>query len=240
LLVYGAMMEQVGWERLLPHLPGHAVYTYDRRGRGESGNTHEYAVGREVDDLLAFTALLPRPFDVFAHSSGVLLTLHAAMHGLDARRFVMYEPPVASTREPPLPSDLTERILDLVDAGDRDAALEAFMREGMWFTAEEVERLRAGPRWQDQMRYAETGAYDVALHATFGLPPQLARVNQPVLMLTGELTPEWMQRGVRTLAGALPNCVLEVMAGQGHNPQFTAPDALGARIVSFLDESGRS
>jgi pimeloyl-ACP methyl ester carboxylesterase len=240
LLVYGAMMEQTGWERLLPHLPGHAVYTYDRRGRGESGNTREYSVRREVDDLQAFAALVPRPFDVFAHSSGVLLALHAVMQGLDPRRMVLYEPPIASTREPPLPPDLGARILDLAGAGDRDGALEAFMREGMWFTAEDVARLRASPRWQDQLRYAETGAYDVILHATFELRRDaLTKIAVPMLMLMGAESPPWMQEGVRRLAALLPDCPLEPLAGQDHNPQFTAPDVLSKRIVEYLRQPAK-
>ena len=41
-------------EQLTPHF---TVYTYDRRGRGESGDTQPYEPDREVEDLEALMAL---------------------------------------------------------------------------------------------------------------------------------------------------------------------------------------
>lgn len=237
LLVYGAMMEQRGWDRLLPYLNGgRTIVTYDRRGRGESGDSETYAVEREVDDLLAFAGALPRPFDVFAHSSGALLALQAAVRGLGARRLVLYEPPLAAVREPRLGVDLPGRIVALVEAGDRDAALDLFMREGMSVPASELPRLRESPRWADQMRYVRTGAYDVTVTRSYVLRrEEVARISSKTLFLLGETSPAWMRRGVETFAVAVPGSRLEVLPGQGHNAQFTAPDVLAAAVNRFLD-----
>jgi len=81
-------------ERLAPHF---TVYTYDRRGRGESGDTPPYAVEREVEDLEAVTAAAGG--DVFLHgtSSGAVLALEAAKRiRVD---YDVYEP-VTDAREP--------------------------------------------------------------------------------------------------------------------------------------------
>jgi pimeloyl-ACP methyl ester carboxylesterase len=234
-LVYGAMMEQQAWARLIAQLPGRTVYTYDRRGRGASTNRAGYDVQWEVDDLLAFLSALAQPLDVFAHSSGALLALHAAARGLQMRRLVLYEPPLAGVREPQLSAEIPARILDLVERGERDEALSQFYQHGMWLSEEDVARLRQGPRWAEQMRYAETGAYDVTITRSYPFDPKtLAGITVPALLLYGDQSPEWMQRGVRTFAEALPDCRLEVLEGQGHNAQFTDPALLGARVSAFL------
>src|SRR6188768_831806 len=126
LLAYGAMMEQHAWSRLMAQLPGRTLYTYDRRGRGESTNRPGYDVQWEVDDLTAFLDALPQPLDVFGHSSGALLVLQAAMREARMRRLVLYEPPLAGVREPQLSAELPGRLLDLVERGERDEALAQF------------------------------------------------------------------------------------------------------------------
>jgi pimeloyl-ACP methyl ester carboxylesterase len=239
-LVYGAMMEQAGWERLLPYLqPGRTLYTYDRRGRGESTDAPVYAVEREVDDLIAFVEAMPQPRDLFAHSSGALLALYAMEQGLTVRRLVLYEPPMAAAREPELPAGLSDRILALVAQGDRDGALDLFFREGMDQLAMDVQRLRDGPRWADQMRYVQTGAYDVRITRTFEVRPEaLGRIAVPTLILLGTQSPGWMQDGVRRFASLVPGAELVMLEGQGHNAQFQGPEVLGEAIMQFLDGEG--
>ena len=237
LLVYGAMMEQHAWSRMVAQLPGRTVYTYDRRGRGESTNRRGYEVEWEVDDLVAFIEALPQPLDVFGHSSGALLVLHAAMRNVTMRRVVLYEPPLASVREPQLSAELPGRLLALVERGERDQALAQFFEHGMWLSPEDIARLRQGPRWADQTRYAETGAYDVTITRSFPFDADaLSKLTMPTLLLFGDQSPDWMQEGVRKFAKALPNSALEVLEGQGHNAQFSDPALLGRLVSSFLSD----
>jgi pimeloyl-ACP methyl ester carboxylesterase len=236
LLVYGAMMEQTAWGRLLPHLqPGRAIYTYDRRGRGNSTDGAAYEVGLEVDDLLAVAATIPGPLDVFAHSSGALLALHASERGLPVRRLVLYEPPLVSGRRPRLPADLPQRIAERASSGDHDGALDLFMREGLELSADEVERLREGPRWQEQLRYARTAAYDLTISSTYALDGErLAQFTVPVLLIRGDRSPDWMRKGVEALARLLPHASVVMLPGQGHNAQFSEPKLLADAIEGFL------
>jgi pimeloyl-ACP methyl ester carboxylesterase len=61
------------------------VVTYDRRGRGDSGNTEPFAPEKEYADLAAVAAATgPEPPFVFGHSSGAAITLRAAAAGLPA------------------------------------------------------------------------------------------------------------------------------------------------------------
>ncbi len=56
--------------------------TYDRRGRGESGDTLPYAVEREIEDLAAVIDVAGGSAFVYGFSSGAILALWAAADGL--------------------------------------------------------------------------------------------------------------------------------------------------------------
>ena len=49
--------------------PRFTVLNYDRRGRGDSGDTAPYAVEREIDDIAALIARAGGSAAVFGHSS---------------------------------------------------------------------------------------------------------------------------------------------------------------------------
>src|SRR5947207_13257155 len=46
------------------------VYGYDRRGRGDSGDTKPYAVGREIEDIDALIDAAGGSAFLYGHSSG--------------------------------------------------------------------------------------------------------------------------------------------------------------------------
>ncbi len=117
--------------RLTPHL---TVYTYDRRGRGASGDTPPYAVGLEVDDLEALAELAgagEAGETVFVHgtSSGAALALEAAKRIPAIGKLAVYEPPfvVDGTRSP-MPADYLLRLSQLVATERRSDAVKMFMR----------------------------------------------------------------------------------------------------------------
>src|ERR1700733_3471104 len=51
------------------------VYNYDRRGRGESGDTKPYAVAREVEDIAALIEDAGGTAFVYGHSAGAAFGL---------------------------------------------------------------------------------------------------------------------------------------------------------------------
>ena len=70
------------------------VYSYDRRGRGDSGDTKPYAVEREIEDLSAVINAAGGHAHVWGLSSGAVLALQAAAAGLPIRRLAVHEPPL--------------------------------------------------------------------------------------------------------------------------------------------------
>ena len=69
------------------------VYTYDRRGRGDSDDTAPYTVDREVEDIEALIARAGGSADLHGISSGAALALEAANRGLPIGRLAVYETP---------------------------------------------------------------------------------------------------------------------------------------------------
>src|SRR5262245_18926189 len=111
--------------------PRFTVYTSDRRGRGESGDTAPYDVTREYEDLAAVSAAAGGTSHVYGISSGAALALGAANQGVPIKRLAVFEAPfVVDDGRPPIPADIAERTRALVASGKRGAAVALFMRRG--------------------------------------------------------------------------------------------------------------
>src|SRR4051794_6315211 len=76
------------------------VYAYDRRGRGDSGDTAPYAVAREVEDLAALVEAAGGAACAYAISSGGALVLAAVAAGVPLTRLAIYEPPFLTDVDP--------------------------------------------------------------------------------------------------------------------------------------------
>lgn len=95
ILVASALADRSDTKRLARHLTERfSVVSYDRRGRGESGDTVPYAPAREVDDLEALITAVGEPVTLFGSSSGAVLALDAAQSlGRTIERLALFEPP---------------------------------------------------------------------------------------------------------------------------------------------------
>src|SRR6185436_14509592 len=77
--------------KLAPHF---TVFTYDRRGRGESGDTQPWSIEREVEDIAALVREAGQPVYLYGISSGAVLALEAADRGVPIRKLALYEAPL--------------------------------------------------------------------------------------------------------------------------------------------------
>jgi pimeloyl-ACP methyl ester carboxylesterase len=207
------------------------VCTYDRRGRGDSGDTQPYSAGLEIADLAAVieaaraAAAGERAF-VFGHSSGAALALRAAAAGGPAAAVVAYEAPfvIPGTREQPENPDA--RIRELVAAGRRGDAVRFWMTDVIGVPAQVVTTMEGSPTWPGLEALAHTLPYDLALTGDQGIPVDvLARITVPVLVLGGANSPDWFRRTVRETAAAIPGARLVTLAGQDHGapPEVITP-----------------
>jgi len=213
------------------------VYTYDRRGRGESGDTKPYAIEREVDDLDAVIDAAGGKAAVYAISSGVLLAL-AAAETLDANKItsmVLYEAPIYTDQSRRVDPTYVPRMSRFIAAGDNAAAVKLFMRNvgvpGFGLLMMQlmgiVRKLAAvGP----------TLAYDTALCEPFWAskaPPKStwANARMPVLNVGGGKSDQWMQNAQLAISEALPNATHKTLPGQNH---MVAATAIAPMIKEFV------
>jgi pimeloyl-ACP methyl ester carboxylesterase len=119
---------------------------YDRRGRGDSGDTPPYAPARERDDLRAVIDALGGSAFVYGHSSGGALSLDAVAAGLPIMKLAVYEPPfTVDDSRPPYPDGFVETLRGMVEAGRRGDAIAEFWRTGLLMPESEIEKARQAP-----------------------------------------------------------------------------------------------
>ena len=240
ILVGGAMSDRttsaaVG-SLLAPHF---TVISYDRRGRGGSGDTLPYSVDREIDDLAALIAEGGGSAFVMGGSSGGILALEGAAHGLAIAKLAVYEPPLIVDEDGPrLPSGFAGHLADLASSGRRGDAVEAFMTQALGMPAEAVAGMRGAPYWAGREAKAHTLAYDLIISGPVqaGNREPLSRwasVAAPTLVMDGGASPDWMHAGVRALANVLPNATHRTLAGQTHSAD---PAILAAALDDYFAE----
>ncbi|MFB4307775.1 alpha/beta fold hydrolase [Actinomadura sp. GTD37] len=213
------------------------VVNYDRRGRGESGDTAPYAVEREIEDL---TAVIEQaggggPATVFGWSSGGHLALNAAQAGAPVARLALFEPPViADGSHPPLPPDYVERLDAAVAAGRPGDAVELFLTAVAGLPGDAVREMRGSDFWPALEAVAPTIAYDGRnVGDTMSGRPLRGdlwdKVGVPVLVLHGQDTWPHLAAGAKALAEHLPTAGLKAVPGENHSttPAVLAP-VLGA------------
>ncbi|QNE47323.1 alpha/beta hydrolase [Glaciihabitans sp. INWT7] len=193
------------------------VYSYDRRGRGDSGSAAEDtdSVAREVEDLAAVVAAAGGAAGVYGHSSGAILTLEAAMAGVPMTSIAVYEPPYSFDPQHPEPGD-DFGFPAAIAAGDHDAAARAFLQiTGMPSGA--VAGMSAAPWWGGMITTALTLPHDMALTGDGRIPEgRLAAVGVPVLAMDGGNSPEWAARAAMGIASAVGSGTRLTVEGENH------------------------
>ncbi|MGI8665727.1 MAG: alpha/beta fold hydrolase [Jatrophihabitans sp.] len=207
------------------------VLNYDRRGRGDSGDSGDYAVERELEDLGGLLAECDGPASVFGLSAGAALALRAAAAGLPISRLALYEAPYGTgdERRRELLRDYPARLAQLLTAGQRAAAIELFL-ELVDVPVEVVTMLRRTSRWPVLEQLAPTLAYDSAVldqvQLAGALPrPLLAAVHVPTLVLAGGASSAPMRETAGQIARLLPRAGYRTLAEQTHDvdPGVLAP-----------------
>ena len=202
------------------------VFNYDRRGRGASGDTLPYAVGREVEDIEALIEEAGGSASVFGYSSGAVLALRAAAHGLAIPRLALYDPPVSVGGAGRLRGDLAARLAGLVEEGRRGEAVELFQTEVVGLPAEVVAQIRRAPFWPALEAMAHTLVYEIEILGDGSLSTELAAsVEAPTLVIVGGRSAPIMREAAPALAEAMPDAHARLLEGQGHDlvPRVLAP-----------------
>lgn len=235
-IVGGATNRKEDWVELAEALAadGFTGVTYDRRGRGDSGDTRPYAVEREVEDLAAVIGATSRndaPAGVHTISSGGAVAYRAIAAGAPIASLTAFETPYRVEGAPTPPAEYVEHLQELYDDDRRSDMLAYFMTAGVGQPQEAVDQMRQMPFWDDLAQLGPTVLYD-GLQLGGGSTPLptdlLQSIHVPVLCIASTGSPDWLRDAAAAAADVVPDGTLTVLEGGFHQ----APVPVVAPVVA--------
>ena len=210
------------------------VFSYDRRGRGDSQDTPPYAVEREIEDLAALIDVAGGSASVYGISSGALLAFDSAARGLSIPKLALYEPPLVVDAERAKSfAGMPKELAALIAAGRRADAVQLFLTRVMQMPSSVVLQMRKAPIWAGLEKLAHTLSYDLTITVRGRARlEQAAQVRASALVLDGGASPAWMREGSRTLGGAIPGAEQRTLEGQTHDVDV---QVLARALTAFFE-----
>ncbi len=204
-----------------------SVYSYDRRGRGDSGDAADYSPHKEVEDLAAIFAAIGQPVFVYGYSSGALLALHAAAKELPIAKMALLEPPLqepCTVRDP-----LTEQLAALIAQRRYSEAVEHF-HLSIGVPVEYVEQMRGTSTFEKMTAIAPTLVYDCLVSEATSAK-LLESVRVPTLVLDSEGSTDNLTGWAAKTARQLPCATHRSLPGQWHSVEG---GILAATLVEYF------
>ncbi|HEY2075594.1 MAG TPA: alpha/beta hydrolase [Streptosporangiaceae bacterium] len=211
------------------------VYCYDRRGRGESGDSQPYAVEREIEDVAALIDTAGGTACLYGHSSEGSLALETTVAlGTPITKLAMYEPPYNDDPDARKAWETyISQLTQALPANRRGDAVALFMAY-TGVAADQIEQMRNAPIWPDMEAIAPTLRYDHAaiLGKDASVPVQrAAQAEVPTLVMHGGASYPFMAETARALRQAIPHAQLRTLTGQSH---VVSPEVLAPVLVEFF------
>jgi pimeloyl-ACP methyl ester carboxylesterase len=213
----------------------HRAVAYDRRGRGDSGDTPPYAVEREIEDIAALIDAVGGPVFLYGFSSGVALALQAAASLGESMvaKLTLHEPPFNDDGQASRDGFATfvRRMRSLLDAGADGDAVALFL-SGM-VPPDVLEEMRTSPEWKVMVDVAPTLAYDNALMGDGAVPLEAARMaSMSTLVLDGDQSDAFRREAADALAAAMPRAMRTTLGG---HTTLVPPEVLAPILRGFFD-----
>jgi pimeloyl-ACP methyl ester carboxylesterase len=216
--------------------PYFTVFTYDRRGRGESGDTQPWSLEREVEDIAALVRDAGEPVYLYGISSGAVLALEAADRGVPVRKLALYEAPLmVDDSRAPLGEDFLPRMKQLIAQNRRGDAVKMFMK-AVGVPAIGILVMRFMPVWKKLTGIGHTLQYDLGMTTPYQqgrpLPAGVwAGATMPSLVMDGGKSPAWMRNAQAAIARVLPRATARTLPGQNH---MVSAEAIAPALIEFF------
>ncbi|MET8757678.1 alpha/beta hydrolase [Lentzea sp. NPDC004782] len=218
------------------------VYTYDRRGRGETGDgATPWSVEREIEDIAALIREAGGSAFVFGQSSGAVLALDAATKLPSITRLAVYElPMVVDDTYPPRPADVVATMDGLIARGERSAAVSTFMKM-VGVPGIGLAIMKLTPVWKKLKAVAHTLPWDLRILGDDGrgepLPADRWTVEVPTLVMNGGKSPEYLRNTMKNAAEVLGDVEHQELPGQTHMLKASAAAPV---LVEFFSRAQRA
>jgi pimeloyl-ACP methyl ester carboxylesterase len=206
----------------------------DRRGRGGSGDSPDYDIMREAEDVAAVVEAIGEPTFILAHSFGSVCCLEASLLTDKISRLILYEPPIP-TGFPSYPPGIPARIQTLVDSGRLEAGLEVFFREVLRMPEYELEAYRQLPVWNVRIQLTPTIPREMVFDRAYRFDTdKFADFQVSTMLLLGGDSPPLFQQAIELVDSTLPNSQVVILPDQQHIAMDTDPDLFEKEVLSFL------
>lgn len=213
------------------------VITYDRRGRGESGDNDVYTVEKEIEDLDAIIKEVGGSVCLFGQSSGAALALEAAVRLKSVKKLAMYESPffIDDSRSP-MPENYFPNLKKAIAENRNGDAVKMFMKL-VGTPSIFVLIMPLMPMWGTLKGVADTLVYDTILMKDNQQGKPLSKntwssIKIPVLAINGGKSPTWMKHAMQSLSEVL-GAEYKSLDGQTH---MVKSEALVSVLENFFKE----
>lgn len=237
LLVHGTSGDHSMWAATLTELQQHcSVWTMDRRGRGHSGDSDNYVLERECEDVATVVDAIGGSVNLLGHSFGGLCALEASLLTANINKLMLYEPSI-SLAGSGWSEELEGRLQYLLDQEDRDEALLLFFRDILKTPEREIVALQAKPYWPIRVAAAHTILRELQSVDRYVFAPQrFHALHIPVLLLLGGDSHARRYATAERLQQSLHNSRVGILPGQQHSAMRTAPELFVHTVIDFLTD----
>lgn len=222
---------------------GRPVHTFNRRGRGESSEQPaDYTLDVDIRDLDAVMKHTSST-DVFGHSFGGAVAIHAA-RTLPVERLAVYDPAVSVNHS--VKADWTTEYERATAAGDDDRALAVLQRgleAGGAFSSRMplsmltlANKLTAGTSVGKQQReMMRTGVREIKAIIAADMPAEpFLELPLETLIIVGEKSPAYFGVACGQIHDVLSGSSYTILPGFGHDGVNRAPDKLITELSEFF------
>lgn len=208
------------------------VYTFDRRNRGESGDTLPYAVEREVEDVVAILEIVGESVTLYGHSAGSALALNVAASGVPVANLILADPPYTSRGDNDKQNiaqfrEETAKVQELHDKAEHKENVANFLG-GMGLPESIINDTLNSPAGAGMIASAKALPYDYALLGNGLVPIELA---QRIKVPTSIFAAGYSLDAAKQLAEAIPNAELKTLSQSTHE---MAPAEIASSIKEVL------
>ncbi|MEA2764498.1 MAG: hypothetical protein QOK07_902 [Gemmatimonadaceae bacterium] len=210
------------------------VCAMDRRGHGLSGDSPDYSLQKEAEDVASVANSGRGTVFVLGHSFGAVSALEAIFLTNRISKLILYEPPVQQSAEQDLA--VAGKMQRMIKEGAREQAVVTFLTEVVHVAAGEVAAMKARPAWAQLVSTIDGQLRQMYALAAYRFDAaRMASVHQPTLLLLGgNTTSPYLKQAIDSLQTSLPKATRVVLKGQQHKAMDTGREVLATAIITFL------
>lgn len=234
LFVHGGVGDRSRWTPLFPLLASRfTACAMDRRGHGASGDSPEYALSKEAEDVAAVATSRSGAVFVFGHSYGAVAALEATFLTDRIGKVMLYEPPLQEPADKNLA--MAARLDEMVRRGELEQALITFQTETVQQSSAEIVRMKTRPTWPGLVASMRAHPRQMRALAAYRFDAsRMKSVAIPTLLLIGaETASPYAKQSIAALRKSVANPTLVVLERQEHNAMDSGRDALANAIIQF-------